>query len=298
MVKLNVTMDNDILLQLQMALARFGEGSMPGVSATMHGAAEEIAKSWRFFAGGGQLDEVKPLERPNRSYLFGVKTEKLGPFDYEIYNETEAAQRIAKGHPAIDMKKTHTRGPRSRVSKEKINYLIVPFRWGTPPEKGKQRVGFKNVMPNSVYNILKNRKRFMPTITTVGSDSPLANKTPNARGEMVGRAQYSDVAGSRPWGGSLTADMAEGVTDDMKGMSRMLGEDGKAEGYFTFRIISSKKPRGWDRRPHKKAFEDMWILKEEPARDVVSALIRAHQTAVSESIEEAIRSDLHGILPQ
>jgi hypothetical protein len=281
-----------------MALARFGEGSMPGVSAAMHGAAKEIAASWRAFAAGGQLDGVEPLKRPNRSYLFGVKTERLGPFNYEIYNEAKAAQRIAKGRPVIDMKKTHTKGPRSRVSNEGINYLIVPIRWGTPPKKGEQRVGFKNVMPNSVYNILKNRKRFMPTITTVSSDSPMAKQTLNARGEMVGRAQYRGVDKESGWGDALTADMAKGVTDDMIGMSRMLGEDGKAAGYFTFRIISSKKPRGWDRRPHKKAFEDMWILKEEPARDVVSALISKHQRAVSELVEEAIRSDLHGILPQ
>jgi hypothetical protein len=293
MVKLNVTVDNDILLQLQTALARFGEGRFPATRDTMSGAAEEIAEKWRSFAAGGQLDGVEPLKRPNREYLLGVKTKGLGPFDYEIYNETKAAERVKKGHPEIDMKKTHTKGPRSRMSNEGIPYLIVPIRWGTPGA-----IGFKNVMPNSVYNIMKNRKRLIPTITTVDSDSPLADKTPNARGEMVGRAQYSDVTGSRPWGGRLTADMAKGVTDDMKGMSRMLGDDAKATGYFTFRIISAEKPRGWDRRPHKKAFEDMWILKEEPARDVVSALINKSRTSISEAVEEAIRSDLHGILPQ
>jgi hypothetical protein len=306
MVRFNISVNSDVLAQLQNALAASsGEGAFPATSYAIGNSAERIAKMWRSFAEGGtELEGVKPLKRPNRSYLFGIKTNRVGTFNYEIYNETKAADSIKNGRPAIDMKKTHTRGPRSRVSNEDIPYLIVPFRWGTPPEKGKQRVGFKNVMPTSVYNRIRNDSRFMPTVTTVDSDSPKADKTPNARGEMAGRAQYSSLDKKSGWGDTFTADMLkkesarEGVTDDMIGMSRMLGDDGKAAGYFTFRVISAKKPRGWDSRPHKKAFEDMWILKEEPPRDVVSALVNAARQDVSDLVEKAIRSDLRGILPQ
>jgi hypothetical protein len=298
MVKLNISLDSDILLQFQRALAQFGEGQFPAAAFAMNESANAIADKWRGFAAGGSLDGVEPLSRPNRSYLFGVKVQPTGPFQYEIYNETKAAERIAKGSPRLDMKESHTKGPRSRMSEEGIPYLIVPIRWGTPPKKGEQRVGFKNILPNSVYNMLKNPKRFMPTVTTVDADSPQARKTPNARGEPVGRAEYSSADMNSGWGDQLRPGMMEGITNDMVGMSRMLGEDEKATGYFTFRIISARKPRGWDRRPHRKAWEDMWVRKEEPARDVVGALERTCRKGIEEAVEKAIRIDLYDILPK
>jgi hypothetical protein len=281
MVKLNVTMDNDILQQLQMALAQFGEGSMPFTASTMKGAAGKIAEDWRIFAQGGSLNGVEPLPRPNRSYLFGVKVRRLGPFEYEIYNESKSAERIENGTPELDMKTTHPYGPKSRVSQKGMPYLIVPFRWGTPGTKRNPRVGFRNVMPEAVYNIVKNKKKFRQTKTMVDADN--GEKTLNARGEMVGRAQYSDVSGNKPWGDRLTADMGQSITDNMVGMSSMLGQNRKAAGYLTFRIISATSPQG------------SWIKPRVEPRHVVDALAESNREFINTEVEAAIMEDFRNL---
>jgi hypothetical protein len=162
----------------------------------------------------------------------------------------------------------------SKTGKNKgYPYLIVPFRWGTP-----RTVGFRNIMPESVYNIVKNKKTFQQTKTTVSADN--GDKTPNARGEMVGRAQYSDVLGSKPWGDRLASDMGEDITDNMAGMSSMLGQNGKAAGYLTFRIISAA--------PGATG----WIKPAMRARPVTRAVASVAQETVNEIIDSAVREDL------
>ena len=240
------------------------------------------------------------MRRPNREYLEGVKVTRLGPFSYEIYNKSGAAKRVAEGTPELDMKKTHPYGPRARVSKEGNPYLVAPFRWGTPARKGEQRVGFKNVMPKAVYNIVKNRRRFTPTRTTMSADDPSnTKKSRNARGEMVWRARYETADWKSGWGSRLNGAGIPGTGAEkslMSGMTRMLGADGKAAGYFTFRVISARKPRDWDKRPHAKSWEKSWVKPAEPARAVVPALIATNRRTVEQAIEEGVRSDLSGIL--
>jgi hypothetical protein len=278
MVKLNVTMDNDILLQLQMALARFGEGSMPGVSAAFQTSALIVRDTWKGFAMGGSLPGItENLKNPSGKYARSIKIDRKGPFDYEVYSEAEVADWIENGTEELDMKTTHPFGPRSRVAHTGKNkgypYLIVPFRWGTP-----RTVGFRNIMPESVYNIVKNKKIFQQTKTTVSADN--GEKTPNAHGEMVGRAQYSDVSESKPWGDRLTSDMGEDVTDNMVGMSSMLGQNGKAAGYLTFRIISAA--------PGATG----WIKPAMRARPVTRAVASVAQETVNDVIDSAVREDL------
>jgi hypothetical protein len=268
MVNLNVTMDNDILQQLQMALAKFGTGFLPITKHTMEEAADQIAKDWRTFAAGGELDGVKPLPRPNRSYLFGVKTRTLGFFCHEIYNESRVARQIEEGTPELDMKTTHPYGPKSRVSKKGIPYLIVPFRWGTP-----RTVGFRNIMPEAVHNIVKKFKKMEKLVGADESDY----KTPNARGEMVGRAQYNKGY-----------DRLSGMDEDksrMDGMVRTKDETGKdrAGGYLTFRIISANSPA------------ESWIRPRVEPRYVVDALVELNREFVNIAVEAAVMEDIRNL---
>lgn len=137
-------------------------------------------------------------------------------------------------------------------------------------------------MPQIVYNIVKNKRKFRQTKTTVDADKS-DHKTPNARGEMVGRAEYSDVTETKAWGDRLTADMGEGITDNMVGMSSMLGQDGKAAGYFTFRIISAASPQG------------SWIKPRVEPRHVVDALVASSREYTNSNIEAAIMQDLDNL---
>jgi hypothetical protein len=270
-------MDNDILLQLQMALARFGEGHLPSVSMAMQQSAGLVRGTWQGFARGGSLPGIESLKNPSGKYARSIRVDRKGPFDYEVYSEAEVADWIENGTEELDMKTTHPFGPRSRVSHTGKNkgysYLIVPFRWGTP-----RTVGFRNIIPESVYNIVKNKKTFHQTKTTVSADN--GEKTPNARGEMVGKAQYSDVSGAKSWGDRLAADMGEDITDNMVGMSSMVGQNGKAAGYLTFRIISAA--------PEATG----WIKPAMRARSVTRAVASLTQETINDAIDSAAREDL------
>jgi hypothetical protein len=97
---------------------------------------------------------------------------------------------------------------------------------------------------------------------------------------MVGRAQYRDVTETKPWGDRLTAAMSESVTDNMVGMSSMVGQNGKAAGYLTFRVISAA--------PGATG----WIKPAMRARPVTRAVANIAQETVNEVIDNALREDL------
>jgi hypothetical protein len=285
MVKINITMDNNVLLQFQTVLARFGEDNFPLTASAVAGGADRIAKLWRAFAAGGSLKGVEPLERPNREYVLGVKVERMGPFDHEIYNDTKAARRIDEGSEQLDMKTTHPYGPKSRISKKGVPYLIVPFRWGTP-----RAVGFRNIMPEQVYNMVKKFKKMK---TMISADSLVnakvtpnggyatynVSKNPKAGARMVGRAQYHK--GYDRLSGMDVTGTLEAKTR-MNGMVRVhdtLGKN-KAAGYLTFRVISAASPAS------------NWVRKRIPPRHVIPALVDESLRAINEAVEEAVMRDL------
>jgi hypothetical protein len=295
MIKMNISLDNDVLQQFQMALARFGKRSMPGVSAAVGRSASVIRDIWRGFAMGGSLPGISEnLKNPGGGYARSIKIDRKGPFDYEVYSDARVAGWIENGTDELDMKTTHPFGPRSRMGKSGYPYLIVPFRWGTPGTKRNPRVGFRNVMPEEIYNIVKNKAKFRQTATTVSADNS-GFKTPNAKGDMVGRARYSDITkkkpwgdtltagdieGSKPWGVALTPDKEEAMSNNMAGMSRMLGQNGRSAGYLTFRVISAA--------PGTTG----WIKPAMKARPVTRAVAAMAREPVNRAIDEAIREDL------
>ncbi|GHV80179.1 hypothetical protein AGMMS49944_19700 [Spirochaetia bacterium] len=286
---MSVSVDSDILQQLQSALGRLGAGVLPATSEAMKASAGLIRDTWKGFAMGGSLPGItESLKQPSGKYARSIRIKRNGPFDYEIYSDSDVAGWIENGTEELDMKTTHPFGPRSRVTQTGKNkgysYLIVPFRWGTP-----RTVGFRNVIPQAVYNIVKNKRKFAQTKTTVSADKS-GKQSPNFNGDMVGRAQYSDVTGSKAWGDRTTAaDMGENrffndtgrdITDDMVGMSSMLGQNGKAAGYLTFRVISAA--------PGATG----WIKPAMKARPVTQAVASVSKETVEETLDGAIREDL------
>jgi hypothetical protein len=74
--------------------------------------------------------------------------------------------------------------------------------------------------------------------------------------------------------------MGDEVTPNMEGMSSMLGQNGKAAGYFTFRIISAASPAG------------SWIRPAVPARPVTKTVAKLTQGVISNAIDGALQEDL------
>jgi len=275
MIRMKVTVDNAHLERLQYLLTKIGaqSGNLPGAANAMKAGASIVRDTWKGFAMGAPLPGVtEPLKSPNRGYAQSIKTQQTGPFEHEIYSESEIAARIENGTPELDMKTTHPYGPRSRVSKDGVPYLIVPMRWGTPGT-----VGFKNVMPINVYSVV-NKFRKMKTIVDANNST---FQTPNAQtpNKMVGRAQYNK-------GYSRLSGMDfEGTVEEktrMGGMVRSTDSTGKnrSGGYFTFRIISARSPAR------------SWIRPATPARNVTRAVAQETKEAIDTMVGAAIMGDL------
>jgi hypothetical protein len=276
---MEIATDNPYLAELQFQLAKLGQGSLPSTAGAMEAGAGIIRDTWKDFAKGGSLPGIsESLKRPNGGYARSIRVEKIAPFQFEIYSEAKIAEMIENGTKEHDMKTTHPFGPRSRVSKEGFPYLIVGFRWGTPPKNGETRVGFKNIMPSSIYNIIKNKKKFRQTkvLNTMHNEA-------NYSGQQVERHEYSGADGKGGWGDYLKPGADDEMTPNMEGMSSMVGQDGKAAGYFTFRVISAKQ---LVTRPFS------WIKPAMPARPVTRAVAKNTEQAIGAMVDAAIMEDL------
>jgi hypothetical protein len=70
---MKISMNNDMLLQLQNRLAKFGTDSMPITAAAMEKAAESIQGIWQEYAVGKRiLPGIEPLKPANGGYAQSI----------------------------------------------------------------------------------------------------------------------------------------------------------------------------------------------------------------------------------
>jgi hypothetical protein len=296
MIRMKIDLNDELLRELEARLSIMAGGGLPATNKALEAAARKVQTAWHeFVIGKRDLPGVEPLKSPQGGLSRTIKSRKIGPFQHEVFSESKIMEYLIDGTSEVDMKETHTKGPRSRVTErkikgqketEKVSYVIVPFRWGTP-----KTVGFRNVMPLEIYDIVK-KKNFEKSVVAKST-----HNEPNAKGEDVERWDYEK------WGNRLSMkqiiESDDGGMDtnqmfNMKGMVRMdtSSVDKKYSGYYTFRVISSKKPVDWDKRPHKKSWEDTWVKPAVQGKPIIQGLINATQEDVKNLIEFAVKKDL------
>jgi len=262
MIRIDITTDSDIIQQLAMRMPGFFGGKVaPATKKAFNTSAKYIQRVWKGWAMGDSIMGIPDIKNPSQKLANSVKMNPIGPFIVDILSESPYMRRIVDGTPRVDMKETYPYGRKSRVSKEGIPYLIIPYRWGTPNEKGGKRAHFGNVIPQPMYQAIK----------AFGMEKSVRLKSTNAEenysGEQVERSEYD-------WGDRLDADGNE------NGMVRMANEAGRGSTYFTFRIISAKSPAG------------SWIRKEIPPVDFEGGLTRAVTPVVEEMVQAGIEADI------
>ena len=199
-----------------------------------------------------------------------IRSRYNGDLSYTIYSDSRQLEQKTHGSKEVeyDMKQTHPYGKKSRVSKKGIPYLIIPFRWGTPNQKGTKRAHFNNVIPQASYET---------SVKGLAMSSVNELKKyfeANVRGESIQRQGYD-------WAkfGRLKEDQA--WDDRSVGMVRMKDMATGKSTYFTFRIISAKSP------------ENSWIYHKDaiPAIDMMNALIRTVKPQVESMLREGVKAD-------
>ena len=275
MIKVDVTLTDDTLIQLRAALNGFsgsnGGKIMPRTKAAFNQASKLIQKSWQNWAMGGSIAGAADIKNPSPNLARSIKIRGIGDFDISIETDSPYMERIQNGVAEFDMKDTYPYGKKSRVSKKGIPYLIIPFQWGTPNSSGGSRAHFGNTITQEVYAILKSRK-FNKSMRKTDT-----HIEPNASGENIERTEYT-------WGDRITVDDVltaagdEGISDNVFGMVKMKANSKST--YFTFRVISANSP------------PNSWKRKAVPPNDVVSAVEKATRKDVEALLQEGLEQEL------
>lgn len=194
MSSIRLELDFSELKELQEAVSKLGnpdKESFPATSASVHKAAQYVQSVWSDYLAGGELNGIEPLDKPLSPKDAHLRIEDRGDFESAVVGNSPKLDAIQQGENPVyyDMKKTHPYGNKSRVSKEGIPYLIIPFRWGTPNGKGTKRAHFNNVIPQAEY-----RTNMLPMELSSRLNSSHFEK--NAKGLNIRRSEYL-------WGGRL-----------------------------------------------------------------------------------------------
>jgi len=213
---------------------------------------------------GGTLPGVENIKNPSGRLAQSIKAGSEGAWTRNIGTDSPYMRCIQDGAKAFDMKETYPFGKKSRVTKSGKNkgvpYLIIPFRWGAPNDKGSTRAHFPNFISPETYQYVKGRG----FVKSVRERETHFEK--NYNGEDIERPNYT-------WGGRL-----KGIGGDIGGMVRMQSNTGST--YFTFRIISAYSPAS------------SWLKKAVPAKDVTGAVEKSTRDDVSAMIQAGFMQDL------
>ena len=259
MVKLEITVDNPILNDLVMLSRKIGgNAGLPATETAFKLGANKIADTWRAYAVKKEsIKGVPDMKKASHDYMKGVKVKKEDAFSYTISNESPIASFLEYGTSAYDMKKTHPYGKKSRVGKNGVPYLIIPFSWGTVGTV----TSFSNTMTESIEDIAKRLKK-----STVGEEIKIEK---NYAGEDIVRHTYD-------WGSSLGGNIDN---QNAVGMVRM-GDKARGSTYFTFRVISARSP------------QSSWFNTGITAHYVTEGLKNQCMEEIENEIKQAMEIDL------
>lgn len=251
------------------------EAALPNTAAAFSKAAHYVHNMWTGYLRGEQvLNGIDFMDGVTSAMVRSIKAKRNGDFDYSVYSDSMQLEQKTKGSKEVtyDMKRTHPYGNKSRITKSGKNkgvpYLIIPFRWGTPNQKGTKRAHFNNVIPQAYY------KTAVKGLKMSRVNELKKYYEANAKGTDILRQGYD-------WAkfGRLTEDLA--WDDRSVGMVRMKDVSTGNSTYFTFRIISAKSPA------------NSWIYHKDakPSIDMMGALERTVRPEIDRIINEGIQED-------
>ena len=269
------TIDYD-LSEVKKLFANFTQGmgaaALPNTDAAFGRAAQKVRQMWiDYLEGSLQLPGVETPDKVTSAMVRSIRTQNKTTekeYHYTIYSDNRQLEQLENGQKEVeyDMKQTHPYGKKSRVSKKGVPYLIIPFRWGTPNQKGTKRARWNNVIPKAAYET--NVKGL--EISAVNEMKKYFEA--NFHGENIQRQGYD-------WAKNGRLKEEDAWDDRSVGMVRM--KDITGSSYFTFRIVSAKSPAS------------SWIYHKDakPAIKYMEALETAARPEVEKIIEQGIKAD-------
>lgn len=273
MVKANLTVNNEQLRELVNQFPAEAIAAMPNTIESFAVAVERVRNLWTdYLNGDGTALGIDPPEKVNANMIKSIRVRYLDKLSAEVYSDNRQLEEIQNGTHDVeyDMKKTHPYGRKSRVSKDGIPYLIIPFRWGTPNDKGTKRAHFQNFIPKKEY--VTNIKGFSlsKTLTSTHTEK-------NYSGDPIKRAEYIFKDRLRE---------IDSFSDRATGMVKMKDLSSGKGTYFTFRIISARSP------------QDKWWYRRKgtPGVDMIGALERAADKILNDTVKAGLEADERNLI--
>lgn len=276
MIEVSITPTDSILEDLLSSLEMISSKFMPKTYKAFKMAASAIMYTWQAYAMGAPIPgSSMRIKNPTGAYARSIKMRMVSPFNYLISSDSEIARFLEDGSEALDMKKTHPFGKRSRIAKmdRKVKgeivtkkgdpYLIIPFRHGIPNTRSYAP------MPAQIY--AKIRQKLHQGDIQLSQIIKGKKREPNYKGELIPRAKYK-------WGTRLTG---TGI-DELEGMVMMnvsTPSSVRSE-YVSFRVISINSPA------HK------WIRPARPGMKITQHVVNNTQEIINEIITQGIKEDL------
>jgi hypothetical protein len=268
LINVTITPTDSTLEEIVSSLELMSSKFMPKTYRAFKTAASLLSYTWKSYALGAPIPgSAHRLKRPKGTYARSIKVRFLSPFNYVIFSDNPVAKYLEYGTREYDMKETHTKGRKSRVSKDGDPYLIVPFRHGVPGSLS------YSVLPEVLYARL--RQMIRNDELTLSQRTGGRKKSPNFKGELIPRGKYQ-------WGSR--AKIGEAGFERFEGLVAMNIPSGKEKGhsaYMTFRVISAGKS------PAMK-----WIVKARPAMNITKHVVENTKEIIQEIITAGIKQDL------
>lgn len=245
--------------------------ALPNTAAAVARASQYVHNMWTgYLSGEQQLEGISALSGVTSAMVRSIRTRNNGDLSYTVYSDSMQLEKKIKGSKEVeyDMKKTHPYGNKSRVNKNGIPYLIIPFRWGTPNQKGTKRAHFNNVIPQKSY------ETNVQALALSSINEMKKHFESNYMGQDIVRQGYD-------WAKNGRLKEEDAWDDRSVGMVRMKDMANGKSTYFTFRIISAKSPQG------------SWIYHKDavPAVDMMGALVRTVRPEVERIVKQGIKAD-------
>lgn len=152
------------------------------VADTVQRVTEEIYRNW-------QLQATRALKSTRNEYINNLQIINNSKFSNTIVLTGKLPNMIEQGASPFDMKEGFRNSPKVKYSyKTDKNgnvtaswYLTIPFRIGTPGIV-RENAAFSNIMPQSVYNLMKNR---LAGVALKKSEIPFPHNIPSSRRQIV-----------------------------------------------------------------------------------------------------------------
>jgi hypothetical protein len=192
-----------------------------------------------------ELEATHSLHQTKKRYIQAINVVDTGKLEGTVildYSKDPLIRMIEEGAQPFDMKQKMLASPKAKTNKSGGKYITVPFRFGTPDAVGESDV-FSNIMPEAVYEVVKDEQTVKPISGGSRSTGLTVDKLPVQFRKPNTRAEITDSKGK------VLFKAYEHKSSIYKGLMKFNDATTGQNTYGSFRVVSENSDR------------DAWIHK-------------------------------------